>query len=205
MTKFIKILLYMLCIALVVSGLILSIPCIDKFYKIVSENTLSIDETDISKFNEDTLISGNIQYVIDCVAISNVEEASNTDMQYFLVPIKSQKYIIVATQQLEIVNSFENIQEQTKRFLNDEIDDTTISIYIEGSLIPLDEELSKILYEWNVNNTFDISIDGEILSYIIYVHNWSTIKVFTIIGLFMSFTGVIGIFIIIIKIKNIKN
>lgn len=201
MTKLIKILLYLLCVIVTVSGLILSIAYIENFFKIVSNDILSIDEIDTSKFQEHTLISGDIHYVIDCVAINTDEYNNDNTIQYYLIPIKSQNYIVLATQDKELIKKLVNIQEQTQRYLNNQIEDTTLSTYIEGTLISIDDELSQILYDWSNNNSFKLSIDGQVLPYVIYTQKWSSITTISIVGLIMVITGITG-FLVLLKVSK---
>ncbi|MGN1411572.1 MAG: DUF6709 family protein [Oscillospiraceae bacterium] len=192
MTKFIKMLLYFLCVVVIISGLILSIPYIGDFIKIVSKNTITLDETDVSKFDETSFIHGDVHYIIDMVA----QDDSKNTIQYYLVPLKSEKYIVIATNDIKTINEFTNIREQTQRYLNDEIDDTTLSTYIEGRLIPIDDGLSQILYDWHRNNGLNVFIYGQVIPYVVYVESWSSIKIITIVGLIMISIGIVAILVL---------
>lgn len=191
MTKFIKILLYLLCIVIIISGVILSVVGMADFYKIISKSTLNLDETDISKFQDSTLINGDVKYVIDCIA---VDSESNT--KYYLIPLKSQNYIVLATSDTSTLGSLDNIKEQTERYLTGNIEDTTISTYVEGRLISIDDELSELLYNWDNDNNLDISITGQVIPYVIYTISWSNIKVISITGLVLIIIGVAGLFLV---------
>ncbi|MCC8069342.1 MAG: hypothetical protein LIO71_06305 [Ruminococcus sp.] len=202
MTTLIKRMLYLLCVVLIVSGAIMLFSGIGDCTKIVSTEPLDINDVDSSKFHDGILVSGDIYYVIDSVATSySTELFSNSKIIYYLVPIKSGKYVLVATGNTNEINTLDRIFQQTCQYLNQEIEDTFTSLNIDGKVFPLDDELKDFLYSWaettNYFSTTDQSlIDEEVLPYVIHTQSWKNIKVITAVGLITMLLGIIGFIIV---------
>ena len=155
------------------------------------------------------LVSGDVYYVIDSIATSYSTELFNkTKTIYYLVPIKSGKYILVASGNTTEINTFDRIFQQTCQYLNKEIEDTLTSINIDGKIFPVDENLKELLYSWaestNYFSTTDKSaIDEEVLPYVVCTQNWSNIKSITISGLITLIVGIVGIIVVKIVSKRL--
>lgn len=170
--------------------------------KIISNKPMDINDIDSSKFENGKLVSGNVYYVVDSIATSySTELFNNVKVIYYLVPVKSGKYILVATGNTNEINTFDRIFQQTCQYLNKEIEDTFTSITIDGKVFPIDDELKEFLYSWaettNYFSTTDrTAIDEEVLPYVIHTQNWSNIKTITMVGFIIIVIGIVGILIV---------
>lgn len=210
MTKFIKRLLYILCTVIIISGAVLFGSGAGDFFKINFSEPIDINDVDSSKFTKNTLVSGDVYYVIDSIASSySTAIFNNTKTVYYLIPIKCGKYILVATGNSNEINMFDRIFQQTSQYLNKEIEDTFTSTTINGKVFPIDDDLQELLYSWcddtNYFSTTDRSaIDEQVLPYVIYTQNWGNIQTLTIVGISMIVVGVI-ILLIVVKIAKKSN
>lgn len=207
MSKFIQRLICVLFAIITLSGLVLSLVGMGDFFKITFSAPVDINDVDTSKFTENTMVSGEVYYVIDSIASSySTDVFDNTKINYYLVPIKSGRYIIVASGNSEEITMFNKIFQQTCQYLNQEIEDTFTSVTIDGKLLPIDDDLKQLLYSWcdttNYFTTEEVSIlDELVLPYVLYTQDWHNIKVLTITGMVITVVGIIGL-IISIKIVN---
>lgn len=211
MSKFIQRLICVLCAIITLSGLVLSLVGIGDFFKITFSAPVDINDVNTSKFTENTMISGDVYYVIDSIASSySTDVFDNTKINYYLVPIKSGRYIIVASGNSEEITMFNKIFQQTYQYLNQEIEDTFTSVTIDGKLLPIDDDLKQLLYSWcdttNYFTTEEVSIlDELVLPYVLYTQDWHNIKVLTITGIVITVVGIIGLIISIKIVKKSKN
>ena len=209
MTTFIRRMLYILFAIVTISGGIMFFSGASDCYKIVFNQPLDLNDVDSSKFTDGELVSGDVYYVIDSIATSYSTELFNkTKTIYYLVPIKSGKYILVASGNTTEINTFDRIFQQTCQYLNKEIEDTLTSINIDGKIFPVDENLKELLYSWaestNYFSTTDKSvIDEEVLPYVVCTQNWSNIKSITISGLITLIVGIVGIIVVKIVSKRL--
>lgn len=210
MSKFIQRLICILCVIITLSGLVLSFVGMGDFFKITFSTPVDINDVDTNKFTENTMVSGEIYYVIDSIASSySTNIFNNTKINYYLVPIKSGKYIIVASGNSEEITMFNKIFQQTCQYLNEEIEDTFTSVTIDGKILPIDDDLKELLYSWcNTTNYFttdEISIlDELVLPYVLYTQDWHNIKVLTITGIIITTIGIIGLIVSIKIFKRLK-
>lgn len=211
MSKFIQRLICVLCAIITLSGLVLSLVGMGDFFKITFSAPVDINDVDTSKFTENTMVSGEVYYVIDSIASSySTDVFDNTKINYYLVPIKSGRYIIVASGNSEEITMLNKIFQQTCQYLNQEIEDTFTSVTIDGKLLPIDDDLKQLLYSWcdttNYFTTEEVSIlDELVLPYVLYTQDWHNIKVLTITGIVITVVGIIGLIISIKIVKKSKN
>lgn len=202
MTKFTKLCITILFVVISISGLLVLVFCGKDFFKSSFSNPIDFNTYETDNLVENTLVSGDVQYVVDTIASAYIDSSSNA-FNYYLVPVKSQKYIIVATSDSDTISAFSTIYQETCEFLSGNIEDTSTSVSIDGKLIPLDDSLKSMLYSWNDStNYFDTStMDDEIIPYVIYTQNFATLRNWAILSMVLIVVGVAGA---VVSIKVIK-
>lgn len=203
MTNFTKRLITIVCACVTLIGLITFAYCGKGFFKVESSQPIDFNTIDTEQMEEGTLVDGGIQYVVDTIASAHISGIGGGTFNYYLVPIQSQRYIIVATSDKATIGTFYDIYEETCQFLNDEIEDTSTSVTIEGELLSLDTDLKSMLYSWNNTTGYfsTTSIMDEVLPYVIYTQDFSAVEFGGIMAIVVTLVGVVGL---VVSIKCIK-
>jgi hypothetical protein len=170
------------------------------FFKPMFSTPIDFNTSETGKLVEDTLVSGKVQYVVDTIASASID--SNNEIYYYLVPVRSEKYIVVATSDTSTIGTFGVIYQETCEFLSGDIEDTSTSVNIDGELVSMDEDLKSMLYSWNdTTNYFTTSIDDEIIPYVIYTEDFQTLKRWGIVSIVLTIVGILGV---LVSVKCIR-
>ena len=123
MSRLLKIILYTLSVVTTVCGIVLFSSGASDFFKITFGTTVDINTNDTSQYTKDTMACGTVYYTIDTIANAN-------DTIYYLVPTKSEKYLIVATSNQTQIDTLNTIASQTYEYLKGDLQDTTTNLEV---------------------------------------------------------------------------
>jgi hypothetical protein len=166
--------------------------------KVATSKVVDINDNDSTNLTENTLVDGNVYYIVGSIASSYSEDAlDTTSTKYYLVPIESGKYVVLANSDTTLNDTIDSISTQTQSYLNGDIEDITTAMGVTGKLVSMDDELRELLYSWcdstgYFNTSDQATIDTLVLPYVLYPQDWATIQRLAIVGLVCIVVGVVG-------------
>lgn len=192
MSRLLKIILYTLSVVTTVCGIVLFSSGASDFFKITFGTTVDINTNDTSQYTKDTMACGTVYYTIDTIA------NANDTIYYYLVPTKSEKYLVVATSNQTQIDTLNTIALQTYEYLNGELQGTTTNLEVEGRLSDMDGDLQSMLYSWCKSTNYfgdetTSEISQQVLPYVLYCQDWQSIKTISILAIVVIVLGISGI------------